>query len=180
MSLINDALKRAHESQGKTPGASPPLVPVAGPPRGGSGMMLPVSIVLLLVGGGILGWLALGHQSIKQINVPVKANVSVAPVAAVVVSPAPPPAPAPVVVAPPSNTVNPASPGSNVVEEYLPERWPKVQGIIYTPPQPMAIVNGKMAGVGDRLGHYQVKQITRTEVTFQGDDGSIKQLGVGE
>lgn len=180
MSLINDALKRAHESQGKTPGAPPPLVPVASAPRGGSGMMLPVAIVLLLVGGGILGWLAFGHQSIKQISATVKTAAPVAPVAAAVVSPLPPPAPAPVVVAPPSNTAIPASSGSNFVEELLPEPWPKVQGIIYTPPQPMAIVNGKMAGVGDRLGHYQVKQITRTEVTFQGDDGSIKRLGVGE
>ena len=61
----------------------------------------------------------------------------------------------------------------------LPERLPKVQGIIFTQP-PTAIVNGKVVNVGDRVSHFVVKQITRNKVIFQRDDGSMKQLGVGE
>jgi hypothetical protein len=30
------------------------------------------------------------------------------------------------------------------------------------------------------VGHFLVKQITQNKVIFQRDDGSVKQLGVGE
>ncbi len=174
MSLINDALKRAHESQGKPPDAPPPLIPAASPSRGGLGwfgLALPAVIFLLLAAGAIFVWLAFAHKSSKP---------ATAPIAAQVVSPAPQPLPAPV-AANQSGATNAALPtNNNTVIELLPESWPKVQGIIYTQSHPIAIVNGKMVGVGDPVGQYRVKQITRYDVTFLGDDGSIKQLGIGQ
>ncbi|HEY1663484.1 MAG TPA: hypothetical protein VGI03_13785 [Verrucomicrobiae bacterium] len=182
MSLINDALKRAHESQGPPPGAPPsPLVPVASPSRGGLGwfgLVLSAVIVLLLAAGGIFVWAAFAHKTSKQ---------PPAPVPAVAVSPTPQtpqaitaPAPAPVVASQPIVTNPPPPANKTAVTELLPDSWPKVQGIIYTQPRPMAIVNGKAVSVGDQLGHYVVKQITQHDVLFQGDDGSLKQLGVGQ
>ena len=41
------------------------------------------------------------------------------------------------------------------------EKRPKVQGIIFNAAQPLAIVNGKAVNVGDRVGNFQVKQITQ-------------------
>jgi hypothetical protein len=183
MSLINDALKRAHESQGKEPApAPPPMAPVASPPAGGFGWFLPAAGALLLVVAGLLIWLALAHRSSKPAAPPAVATVAPAMPSA---SPAPsvPPAPvaaAPAAIAPPSVTTNTA-PADNptMMTGLLPERLPKVQGIIFSQP-PTAIVNGKVVYVGDRVGHFLVKQITQNKVIFQRDDGSVKQLGVGE
>jgi len=182
MSLINDALKRAHQSQEKIPGSLPPLVPVARPSSRGRGWILPVAIVLLLAAGGIFIWFAFAHKPSRQAATTIAPVASVAPI--VVVPPPqalPAPAPAPVAVEAQSNAVD-AEPvaDTNVVEVLPSEAWPKVQGIIYTQPNPMAIVNGKMVNVGDRLGHYLVKQIAQHDVTFQRDDGSLKQLGIGQ
>jgi hypothetical protein len=174
MSLINDALKRAHESQGNNPVSPPPLPPAVSQSSNGPGWILPAAIALLLA-GGLLIWLALAHKSSKP---------AASPVTAAAIPAVPPVNPAPAVVAAPASqpapTYPPAPVSSNVVSGFLPERFPKVQGIIYTPPQPVAIVNGKMVSVGDRLGHFLVKQINRNNVTFQKDDGTQKQMGVGE
>ncbi len=179
MSLINDALKRAHESQGDPPPPAPPLFPAADPSDGGRGWALPTAIVVLLAAASLLIFSALfGHKSSKQ----------VAPsVAAVVAAPSRPPepapasAPSPVPAAAPVSASNvaagaTAAAGTSGTFEYL----PRVQGIIFTPPHPVAIVNGKIVNVGDRVGRYQVKRITKFNVTFERPDGSLKQLGIGE
>ena len=191
MSLINDALKRAHESQGDSPPPAPPSFPAAGPSDAGRGWALPTAIVMLLAAASLLIFSALfGHKSLKQ----------VAPsAAAVAAAPSPPPEPAPaqapssalaaraVSAASPVPAAAPA-PASNVaaVATAAPGTWdtfeylPRVQGIIFTPPHPVAIVNGKIVNVGDRVGRYQVKRITKFNVTFERPDGSLKQLGIGE
>lgn len=183
MSLINDALKRAHESQEKSAGSPPPLTPIANQSSGGLGWVLPVAIVLFLVAGGLLVWVAVTHKS-STLAVPVVSHP--APViTAVETAPsspppqAPPSPPAPAVAPPPNATAPTPVAQTNVLVGLLPERLPKVQGIIFSA-TPIAIVNGKMLNVGDRLGHYVVKQITRSVVIFQRDDGSVKQLGVGQ
>jgi hypothetical protein len=181
MSLINDALKRAHESQGKEAApVPPPMAPVASPPASGFGWLLPATGALLLVLAVLLIWLAFGHKSSKPAAPPIVATAAPARPSP---SPAPsvPPAPAPpAAVSPAPTATNPVPAGdSTMLTGLLPERLPKVQGIIFTQP-PTAIVNGKVVNVGDRVSHFVVKQITRNKVIFQRDDGSMKQLGVGE
>jgi hypothetical protein len=184
MSLINDALKRAHESQGKSSDSPPPLTPIASQSGGGLGWFLPVAIVLLLVAGGLLVWLAVSHKTsttaVEAVSQPVPVIAAPAPVPPTqqaLPAPSAPPAPE---VAPQVNTTDTAPAAqTNVLVGLLPERFPKVQGILFSA-SPVAIVNGRMVNVGDRLGHYVVKQITRNYVLFQKDDGSFKQLGVGQ
>jgi type II secretory pathway component PulC len=43
----------------------------------------------------------------------------------------------------------------------------RLNGIIYTIPRPLAIVNGQTVYVGDQLGGATVVGIDRTEVTLQ-------------
>ena len=59
-------------------------------------------------------------------------------------------------------------------------KWPKVQGIIFNSTQPLAIVNGQTVSVGDRVGDFQVNQITQTKVVFRCPDGTQKTLGIGD
>ena len=183
MSLINDALKRAHESQEKSPGLPPPLAPIANQSSGGMGWVLPAAIVLFLVAGGFLVWVAVAHKSSKSavpvVSQPAPVIAAVAPPPSLPPPPAPQAPPAPAVAPPPDATAPAPDAPTNVIIGLLPERLPKVQGIIFSA-TPIAIVNGKMINVGDRLGQYVVKQITKSDVIFQRDDGSIKQLGVGQ
>ena len=57
---------------------------------------------------------------------------------------------------------------------------PKVQGIIFNAVSPLAIVNGQTVNVGDRVGDFQVKQISKSSVIFQSPDGSQKTLEIGK
>lgn len=177
MSLINDALKRAHESQGQSPADAPPLPPATGRSHGGSGWILPLAIILLLAAGGLFLWVALDHRSSKAVSPHV---ASVAVPQSQPTNPAPASAPALAVVPQSNAAATTPAPGTNNVIGFLPERWPKVQGIIFIEPNPTAIVDGKIVNVGDQLGRYLVKAITKNDVTFQRDDGSLKQMGIGE
>jgi hypothetical protein len=56
----------------------------------------------------------------------------------------------------------------------------KLQGIFYTPPQPSAIVNGKTVFLGDSVGDFTVKEITKNSVLLQNLDGSEKKLTIGQ
>lgn len=189
MSLINDALKRAHESQdkGPAPTAPPPMAPVVvEPPSGGFGWFLPVAVVLVLIAAVLFVWLAVAHKSSK--HAATHAVAAAAP-AAPSVTPAPPnhPAPAtsapatvPPVASPKSAEAQPApAVNSSTTTGLLTAHLPKVQGIIFSQP-PTAIVNGKVVNVGDHVGYYLVKQITRNKVILQGQDGSEQQLAVGQ
>jgi hypothetical protein len=179
MSLINDALKRARETQRNTPppGAAP-LPPVESPPRGGTGWILAVAVILFLAALCLfIGPTVFGHKpapvaTAKAPDIsaqpPVEAALATVPAPSVLPSPA-------------SNTnsplvVNTNPPPATVVVE----QWPRVQGIIFNTTRPLAIVNGKTVGAGDRVGNYQVKQILKTSVVFSRADGSQKTLGIGE
>jgi hypothetical protein len=184
MSLINDALKRAREIQrNDPPSGAPPLPPVELPPRGSAGWILAASAVLFLAAAGVIFGPALfGHKpppplAVKTIEIP-----SLPPVAA---APAPVINPTPVVtnvnspavaVENPTPATKTNAPAAPVVEE----KWPRVQGIIFNAAQPLAIVNGQPVNAGDRVGNFQVKQITRNEVVFQREDGMQKTLGIGD
>jgi hypothetical protein len=170
MSLINDALKRARESQrNNPPSGARPLPPVESPARGGAGWILAAVAVLffaaacLFIGSALFGHKAPPVAAVKapEISAPLPAEAA--------------PAPAPVTNAlpPPAMDTNP--PPGAVVEQRL-----KVQGIIFNAARPLAIVNGKAVSVGDLVGSFQVMQILKNSVVFQRQDGSQKTLEIGE
>jgi hypothetical protein len=184
MSLINDALKRARETQRHSPPpGAPPLQPVESPARGSTGWILAASAILFLAAAGIvLGPALFGHKAPPPLAAK-SPGVSALPTAAAVPAPAvsssPPTAsanPPPVANANPpvAATTNPPPPAVAVV------KWPKVQGIIFNSTQPLAIVNGQTVNVGDRVGDFQVNQITQTKVVFRRPDGTQKTLGIGD
>ena len=183
MSLINDALKRARDTQQKNPPAgAPPLPPVESPARGSTGWILAVAAVLsfaaacLFLGPALFRHNAAPAAIVKAPEIPAPPPAEAAP------APAPPPADAvPVMPATVTNALPPPAPNTNpppatVVAEPL----PKVQGIIFNAARPLAIVNGQTVNIGDRVGDFQVKQILQTSVLFQRPDGSQKKLEIGE
>jgi len=165
MSLINDALKRAQESQKKnSPSGIAPLRPVEGGSHGGIGWMIPAAAILFLATAGIFIALALHKNKTPAVATGQKNS---APQSAVV-------APAPVAsVQPVSNTNASSSPGAS-------PDLPKLQGIMYDATRPVAILDGQSVSVGDRAGGFHVKEITKTTVTLEADDGSQKQLELGQ
>lgn len=184
MSLINDALKRARETQqNHRPPGAPPLPPVESSAHGGAHWILVVSAILFLAAAGVvLGPALFGHKVPPAVaanapNLPTPSPVAAA--SAPAVSSPPPTAsvnPPPVANAnpPEAATTNPPPPAVAVV------KLPKVQGIIFNSTQPLAIVSGQTVNVGDRVGDFQVKQITQSKVVFQFPDGTQKTLGIGD
>jgi len=155
MSQINDALKRAKQSQSPNPpGGIPPLSPVEPSPAGNSRWIFISLLLLFIVAACIFaGPLACDHKA-----------------------PPPPVTNAPVVVAPPAPP--PPAPVTNAAP--APAPLPKVQGIVYDPVHPMAIVNGKSVQANDRVGDYRVVTIARDRVTFQKRDGSVVAVMLGK
>jgi hypothetical protein len=184
MSLINDALKRARETQRNTPPpGAPPLQPVESPARGGTGWILAASAILFLAAGGfVLGPAMFGHKTPPPlaakspgVSAPGAAEAAPAPTAgARPVIPIPSPPPATNANPPAAALTNPPPPAVAAV------KWPKVQGIIFNATQPLAIVNGQTVNVSDRVGDFQVKQISQHTVVFQRPDGTQKTLGIGD
>ena len=68
MSLINDALKRARETQrNDPPSGAPPLPPVESPARGGAGWILAAAAVLFLAAAClVLGPSLFGHKVLRR------------------------------------------------------------------------------------------------------------------
>jgi hypothetical protein len=170
MSLINDALKRARETQqNNPPSGAPPLPPVESPARGGTGWILVVAAVLFLAAVCLfVGPVLFGHKA--------------APVAAVKAPgiPAPPSAQAAPLPAPVAGALPPPAINTNPPPAVPAEQPPRIQGIIFNAARPLAIVNGEIVNVGDRVGDFQVKQILKTSVIFQGTDGSQETRKIGE
>ena len=191
MSLINDALKRARESQRNIPpSGAPPLPPVESPARGGAGWMLAAAAILFLAAACLFIGPSLFGRKPSPAETAKAAEVSTLPSAPVLTAAAPVSvvAPAPVSIPPPvatpaSNAVAPSATNShqtNPPPAAPMERLPKVQGIIFNAAHPLEIVNGKTVNVGDRVGDFQVRQILKNSVVFQRQDGSEKTLGIGE
>jgi hypothetical protein len=157
MSMINDALKRAQESQGQNPpSGAPPLPPVESKSGGGPAWIF-ILVAILVIAGGV--FFAMKHFSH---------------------TPLPPPPPpmtnVPALVAPPVVT-NPPPTNAPVAEE----PWPKVQGILFDSANPMAIVDRKTVKIGDRIRDgMQVKAIARDSVTLQQTNGLLKEIKVGK
>jgi len=169
MSLINDALKRARETQrNDPPSGAPPLPPVESRARGGAGWILALAAILFLAAAGlILGPALFGRKSPPAVTAKAP-EIS-----------APPPAEAALAPATNASTPPPAT-NTNQPPAALVEQLPKLQGVIFNTANPLAIVNGHTVGVGDRVGDFQVKQILKSSVLIQRPDGSQKTLTIGE
>ena len=186
MSLINDALKRARESQrNNPPSGATPLPPVERPARGGTGWMLGLAAVLFLAAVAMfIGVTIFKHPAPPAATAKAPEASSLPPTPAARAAAALVPVPAPVsnsvpVLAPVSNAV-PTTPDSLPQPAAPVEQWPAVQGVIFNSAHPVGIVNGRMVGIGDTVGSLQVKQILENSIVFQQPDGSRKTVKIGE
>ena len=161
MSLINDALKQARRSQqNNPPSIQPPLPLVESVSRGGMNWFLLVAIVLLLAVAGFFIGLSLSKHT--------------PPVAALATAPAITPEPLPIQ---PAESVSNSTPVvtntpsvSNEVADVPPPPpppEPKLQGILFDPTRPCAIVDGTTVFVGDRAGEFRVTAISKDKVTLK-------------
>jgi len=178
MSLINDALKRASQSDRNRPrpdATHAPMKPVAG----GRGWSLPlalgvgVAVALALAGWSFLQWWKTGHS-----NAPVTMEAAAvapkpAPVAREAIPPPQPqPAPAPVIAPPAPAPAPPAIP----VEPPWPAKL-KLMGIFFNTTSPYALINGKTVAPGDKIAGIRVTTIESDRVTVEWN-GQVKELKI--
>ncbi len=193
MSLINDALKRASQSQqlqedtvrisfkqASTPAFTPPPSPVSKPqPDPGSAQgssSTPVTdsgpvrssvflfiVIVLIVIAGAFMWLA--HSWRRPVPHVTRAAAVPPPRAVAAPKPASPATEHTVAVTAPARAV-----------------WPrlKIQGITYYNGKWQAIINGRTVYVGGRVNGIHVAAISRNNVLFVAPDGSHKKLALGE
>jgi len=160
MSLINDALKRARESQQKNPpSGGPPLRPVEiRRPRRDVNWIFPALAILLIVAACFFLGLAMTNRTVtKIVNVP---DVVVTQQVDTVVAPEPPP-----------ETNAPVAPAPDL---------PTVQGIFYDPVNPSAIMDGRSVSIGSRVGDWRVKEISKYAVTLEGTNGLLQKINLGD
>jgi hypothetical protein len=175
MSLINDALKRAKQAQDKNPppsaSAAPPLYRPAEPrPDAGVGWFLPVmAIVLVVAAMFFIGMALFKHETKHVVIAPPPTNSVEVPVMAVPVTNLPPVSN---IVATPTVTTQSPPP-------LPPVPPPRLQGILFDPARPSAIVSGKAVFVGDYVGDMRVFQITKSGIMLVGD-GITNELFLGE
>ena len=157
MSQINEALNHTPGIQASTPAAGVPPMLAVDPrtSRPSMNWIWPVAIVLFLLLIVAL-WVAIsqGAHTVRT----VAANPAPAPAAKPTAAPAPP-APAP------STQANPVKPT-------------RVQGIIFVPANPYAIINGRTVHVGDTVDGLRVAAISADAVTLAGN-GRTNQFHVG-
>ncbi len=186
MSLLNEALKRVQQAQqrnqsrdGHTPALA--LRPVEQTEHHRIRQM-PILAVVFLISGcsiGALYWLVHRTQAPSQ-PVPQAAPEPVNPA---------PLSPAQADSAQPTVQLEPTSGSARATvaqgadpslgaqaRDTEPERPQlRLQGIAYSPSSPIAIINGKSVGVGDRVGQWQVLAITRRSV-FVGTGNQTNEL----
>ena len=191
MSLINDALKRAKQAQQKNdPPPSAPSTPLrpAEPARPGdspTGLLWPIAVALLLlmIGAGVVWFVVNRSGATKSVArvptskpatqaasattpMPIPTSSQANPVPVVrshpPAAPSPASAPAPTVTSPgqiPLATNVPA------IATEAPPALPKLQGILYRPDRPSALLNGRTVLIGGRSGEFLVVAITQQSVT---------------
>ena len=190
MSLINDALKRAKAAQPQASQAplNLPLRPVEPDQRHARhnlGLLLPVGLALVALLALFLVWRwAQSRQPVEAGEGAVRAVTPAVPAAPVLpAEPAPAPAPVaapPVAPAPTPQAEPPAPPLAKVQETDAVAEAPapapapappkpaplRLQGILFNPQHPSAMINGKTLFVGDRLGDLRVLAIGQSSVTL--------------
>jgi hypothetical protein len=168
MSLIQEALKRKTEEQKRQPGIPPaPQKPEPPPPppepveKGnavrGKKPVLFVIILLLLLTAAAGYYLVMRRPRPAQAPLPIAPQPVQIPVAPPPAAPQAPPAPAP-------------EPEPVKKPEPKPEiQWPELRfpGSAAGGSQVLAIINGRMLAVGDRIQDVSVLQIGKTEVLVE-------------
>jgi hypothetical protein len=176
MSLINDALKRASQSDRNRPSQAAlprPMQPVDTARASRFLWVLPVivAVALVLAGWFFWKWWEASHPAVAADPAPV-------PVANAVVAATPPPAtpvpppPAPV-AAPPAKAPEPI-PTAPIAEP----AWPMeltLKGIFYNKTSPRALINGKTVGPGESIGGVLVARIETDRVVVEWN-GRSKEL----
>ena len=169
MSLINDALRRAKETQQQTPPPpSPelpfrPVEPTQQIARRDLGLLLPVALAGVALLALLLAWV-LTHPRGSATPFEVNARTARVPQAASPAS-APPaqPAPAPTLTAPPPPKPAPL----------------RLQAIIFNPRRPSAMIGGKTLFVGDKVGDLRIVAIGKDSATLAGG-GQTNVLSLAE
>jgi hypothetical protein len=182
MSMINDALKRAKETQPKsTAAAAGPLlehVNVVRPARRPD-LLLPLLVAVILLLAAVLFGLW-WHSDLGVVMVRAKSLPEpVQPIHVAEISkPAPVIAP-PVVMASPTNLIANVTNGTNatnalspnvVLAAVEPPKPPpityKLQSIFYRPNNPSAVINGKTLYLGSKVGEAHVLAIGKESATI--------------
>jgi hypothetical protein len=182
MSLINDALKRAKESQRKDePSGLSPLRPVeTNPKERDFNWTLPVVIVFLIVTAFVLIGLAMVKPAGKKIPAEQLAVAPVIEPKPQVVAAIPLVTNQPAVTATITNSpVPPAATISPVVATVPVSKPLRLQGIAYDAAHPSAIIGSKAVFVGSLVDGMRVTAISPDSVTLAGG-GHTKTLVVGE
>jgi hypothetical protein len=180
MSLINDALKRASQSEKNRPRDAGPHSAMQ-PASESRSSIVPtlagVCIFILLAVAGWLVWEALPHRGNPQPAVALAKEA-----APVVVTPPPPQIqPPPLVVMPPANTNPPVPPPAPVITSApLPRPFPelKLQGIYYNRTNPKAAINGQIRAQNEQIGEVRIVTITQNKVTVEWN-GQTRDLNLG-
>jgi hypothetical protein len=153
-----------------------PLRPAepAQPPKKGIGLVLPVTLLTILVAAILSLGLANHKTPSTSVQAVVKSPMQNTAAASPIVVPAPQAAAAPnSTVASANSTVAPTpstvasvqeNPATNspvpIVESAPPKPAPlKLQAVFFTPPRPLAIINGKRVHVGDSVRELRVVAI---------------------
>ena len=177
MSLINEALKRARQ----VPVAPAPELhfrPVEAPPaaRRTFGLMLPVVLAGVALVALLLVW-QLSHRSASSDGNPAVASVT-EPTPAAITPPADsapaqtsklPTAASP---APVPDSPAAAATATNAAPAAEPPPPPppplKLQGVVYNPQKPSALINGRTVFIGDRVRDFRVVAISSGTATLVG------------
>jgi hypothetical protein len=173
MSMINDALKRAKQTQKENPPATPELKFQPVEPRQEARPQSPQLIVGLILGltvivglGGLLLWaVAQNHNASLQAEARTVNEGGTGKPGGLV---DPPPAP----LAAESGAAPAISPEEEQTNSQpalaLPPKAPelKLQGIFFNPRSPSAVVNGRTVYVGDKVSGFRVFAITPQTVAL--------------
>jgi hypothetical protein len=173
MSLINDALKRASESdkdrphQAETPPAMQQPVMLKKEPK--KPWILPVAILVVLIAAGLFFWKGWPRRTVPAPAKPATPVVHTAakPASAPVVTPAPLVTSTPVSVVTSAPVVAPTPPPAVVpvpvvTEPSAPVVWPadlSLQAIFYSKTHPHAFINGRSVKEGDTINGIEIKKI---------------------
>ena len=173
MSLVNDALKRAKQTQQANPPATPPLEfrpvePGQSDGRSTSLLLVGLSLVILAIAGmcAALVWYV-SQKNGPALRVEASASQQQIPPRTNTPQPAPKPTP-PVTVVEPAiapATIENLEPAVAASEALKPAPL-KLQGIFFNPKNPSAVVNGKTVYLGERVAGFFVLAMSPSSVTF--------------
>ncbi|HEX3717879.1 MAG TPA: hypothetical protein VH595_07910 [Verrucomicrobiae bacterium] len=179
MSMINDALKRASQSDKNRPAQAAlpqPMQPVSRERETRFSWIL-AAIVVAVLGIGLAGWV---FWKWWEGNQPAVVAAPVQPMQTAVAAPPPPPPlptpPAPAIV------VAPAAPAPVPMAAPVKPSWPialTVKAIFYNKTSPHALVNGRTVEAGDTIQGVLISRIEADRVLVSWN-GESKELLLGD